>query len=242
MPLLDIRIQEWRRTLQQTHVFRSDDLDELESHLKDEIQTLLKAGLSEEEAFWIAEHRVGDGDKLVEEYRKVNASVIWKKRVLLMLGGYFFINVFLLMADIANAAYLLWIPWGTVQIPFLNLGANLRIAIIPGGLGILLFGIIYLGLTKRASHIGHGLRLFRVNRAWKAFSIVSFAVILSLTMFASWLWLAFYISKVSFQLLAQISVTNNLFALAFKFLMAVIFIGLATEFLLQKKERESQAE
>ncbi len=240
MPIVDKRIQEWRWSLQQRDVFKPEDLDELESHLKDEIGLLQKAGLTEEESFWVAARRVGEGKELVEEYRKINPGMIWKQRIFWMLGGYFLINLFLLLNDIAQTAYLFLVPWGTVQSFFW--GADLRIPVIPCILGILFFGIVYFWLTRRRSQFSHGLQPIHVNRRWKAIGIVMLVAALSASMVACWVWLTLFIRTISPQLLAQISATNSLFALIFKLLIAMIFVRLAIGFLLQGEKGETESE
>lgn len=65
------------------HVPRSD-LDELEAHLRDGIEDRVKAGLSEEEAFAVVTHRLGDaeiiGKELIRESGKLSPSVRPRRR------------------------------------------------------------------------------------------------------------------------------------------------------------------
>src|SRR5689334_23260986 len=56
---LNNAIQRWRENLGQSPAFRSENLNELESHLRDSIATLQAKGLLEEEAFLIASRRIG---------------------------------------------------------------------------------------------------------------------------------------------------------------------------------------
>jgi hypothetical protein len=62
------------------------DIDELESHLKDEIDRLKSQGLSEQEAFIVGTHRLGKPDALADEFAKVNES-LWL-RTKCFWGGY----------------------------------------------------------------------------------------------------------------------------------------------------------
>ncbi len=48
------------------------DVTELESHLREEIEHLTMSGLSAEEAFLVARHRLGDATRLESEFAKVN--------------------------------------------------------------------------------------------------------------------------------------------------------------------------
>ena len=73
-------IQEWRRNLAQSAAFDSNDLDELETHLRDAIPALQAAGLSSEESFLIASRRIGTRDALESEFEKINPGRAWLNR------------------------------------------------------------------------------------------------------------------------------------------------------------------
>lgn len=82
---LNNAIQQWRGNLAQSSAFRSENLHELESHLRDSIATLQTRGLAEDEAFWIASRRIGGGPQLAREFGKVNTTVVWLDRILWVL-------------------------------------------------------------------------------------------------------------------------------------------------------------
>jgi hypothetical protein len=84
---LNRAIQQWRENLGQSPAFRSENLNELESHLSDSIATLQTRGLSAEEAFLIASRRIGKGGSLEMEFAKVNRRIVWLDRTLWMLIG-----------------------------------------------------------------------------------------------------------------------------------------------------------
>jgi signal peptidase I len=71
---LSSAIQEWRRNLAQSEVFRSADLDELEAHLRDAIPALEATGLSAGESFLIASRRIGTAQALESEFGKISAG------------------------------------------------------------------------------------------------------------------------------------------------------------------------
>lgn len=73
-------IQKWRRNLAQSDAFDSNNLDELEAHLRDAIPALQAAGLSSEESFLIASRRIGARDALESEFGKINARRAWLNR------------------------------------------------------------------------------------------------------------------------------------------------------------------
>jgi hypothetical protein len=65
----------------------ADDLDELESHLRDSIASLETRGLSAREALWVGTSRIGTTDGLDSEFAKVNAERVWLDRALWMVVG-----------------------------------------------------------------------------------------------------------------------------------------------------------
>jgi len=85
---LNQEIQRWRENLGRSPSFESDNLEELESHLRDSISSLEGKGLSLAEAFLIAVRRIGAGDAVESEFGKVNTRSVWLDRFLWMLVGY----------------------------------------------------------------------------------------------------------------------------------------------------------
>src|SRR4051812_40709788 len=84
---LEIAIENWRAELAQSPAFKQENLNELESHLRDSIARLQSAGLSREESFLIATRRIGQGGALEKEFGKMNRKAVWLQRVLWMLIG-----------------------------------------------------------------------------------------------------------------------------------------------------------
>ena len=90
---LNSSIENWKAKLIASGIYSNEDLDELEAHLKDEMDNLIeKNSLGEEDAFILAKHKIGEVKELKTEYKKVNNVLLWKKRVLLLIGGYLFIK------------------------------------------------------------------------------------------------------------------------------------------------------
>jgi hypothetical protein len=71
---LDKAIVEWRRRMIAAGIKSSDVLDELESHLREEIQNQLRSGAGPEQAFAAAVSRVGKAKQLKTEFAKVKAA------------------------------------------------------------------------------------------------------------------------------------------------------------------------
>jgi len=66
------RIADWKTSFQSKKELTQDNLDEIESHLLDEIDELTQVGLTKAEAFLVAKDRIGDRDEVAKEFRKVN--------------------------------------------------------------------------------------------------------------------------------------------------------------------------
>jgi len=161
----------WLGDLRQSGSFEESDLEELGSHLKDEIEKLLGSGLSEKEAFWVATSRVGTREELPEEYAKTNFRAVWRHRFLWMavgLSAYIILGVIVeLLSDItaqlaASSGF---------HLPFAVLGGTYYdLAIIVGLLMriMLTFAvlvIVYLMLSKYRPEIASRYRRVRGSRA-----------------------------------------------------------------------------
>ncbi|MDV3427671.1 MAG: permease prefix domain 1-containing protein [Bacillota bacterium] len=99
---LEMSLENWRRKLADSNSFTKADIDELESHLLDEIDTLKKNTLTEEEAFYVACSRIGSVDLLSSEFSKINFNVIWLKKFLWLLSGYILIYFFQRLINILS--------------------------------------------------------------------------------------------------------------------------------------------
>ena len=77
----------WLGDLRRSGSFEEADLEELGSHLEDEVGQLVDGGLSQEEALWVAMGRVGNSDDLPPEYAKTNSWAVWRHRFWWMAAG-----------------------------------------------------------------------------------------------------------------------------------------------------------
>ena len=75
------KIKIWRSDLTRQQTLEKSDIDELENHLREEIERLTESDLTQEEAFIVASHRLGHSDNLSDEFAKVNTSILWRKRL-----------------------------------------------------------------------------------------------------------------------------------------------------------------
>ncbi len=164
----------WRAQLGASPAFRAEDLDELESHLRDSVATLESKGLSAEEAFLVAQRRLGTGDALDQEFGKVNREQLWLHRALWMVAGSVVIGTAgSLVSVVARCAM------------FLGLGFALRghalgavtVAInLVGLLGLLLW--LWRGATRS------GGRILRLG-GWMRAHPLSSALLLAFALLAS---------------------------------------------------------
>ncbi|MFE6733848.1 permease prefix domain 1-containing protein [Microbacterium sp. NPDC057650] len=79
---LNTRIAEWRHYVQRRDAIGAD-VDELESHLRDQIDDLMAGGrLAPDEAFLVAVGRLGRLDDLSREFAREHSDRLWKQLVL----------------------------------------------------------------------------------------------------------------------------------------------------------------
>jgi hypothetical protein len=71
---LNIALRRWLERLGQSPQVKAENLKELESHVRDSVVQLQTKGLSSEESFLVATHRVGSAEKLEPEFAKINRS------------------------------------------------------------------------------------------------------------------------------------------------------------------------
>jgi len=84
---LNQEILQWRNNLALADILAGSDIDELESHLREEFDQLTALKLSDEEAFLVATHRLGSADGLEAEYEKINRGVKFRNRLLWIVTG-----------------------------------------------------------------------------------------------------------------------------------------------------------
>jgi Clp amino terminal domain, pathogenicity island component len=86
---LEKAIAEWRSQIASVGVKSKETLDELETHLRDDIEQEMRAGLAAEPAFKIASERIGDVMRLKDEFAKIDRAPreILRKLKKLLMGG-----------------------------------------------------------------------------------------------------------------------------------------------------------
>jgi hypothetical protein len=79
--ILEERIGQWRQYLQRRPAVHAADVEELEDHLRSQIEVLRRAGLDEDEAFLVAVKRLGDLNTLAREFANEYSERLWKQLV-----------------------------------------------------------------------------------------------------------------------------------------------------------------
>lgn len=70
----EITIKNWRIALSKSGRFSAEQLDELESHLREELDQVQGSKLNEEERLLVAQHRIGSPDTLKKAYNRFSIS------------------------------------------------------------------------------------------------------------------------------------------------------------------------
>lgn len=76
------RIAEWRAFVSRGKAIAGPDVDELEGHLRDQIEALSAAGLAADEAFLIAVKRIGSLNALSREFAREHSERLWRQLVM----------------------------------------------------------------------------------------------------------------------------------------------------------------
>lgn len=79
---LEAQIDQWRGYVQRRQAISPADVDELEDHLRGQVDDLRSTGLDDGEAFLVAITRLGNLDALSREYAREHSERLWKQLVL----------------------------------------------------------------------------------------------------------------------------------------------------------------
>ena len=83
-PRIEGQISAWRAYVSRPEAIDGRDVDELEDHLRGQIDRLAASGLDEDEAFLVAVKRLGGLDDLSREFAREHSDRLWKQ---LMIPG-----------------------------------------------------------------------------------------------------------------------------------------------------------
>jgi len=79
---LEGQIAEWRAFVGRGKAIAGADVEELEGHLRDQIEALTAAGLAADEAFLVAVKRLGSVSALSAEFAREHSDRLWRQLVL----------------------------------------------------------------------------------------------------------------------------------------------------------------
>ncbi|WP_062465206.1 permease prefix domain 1-containing protein [Demequina soli] len=81
-PDVEAEITRWRAYLDARGAVAPADADELEDHLRGQVEDLMASGLSDEEAFLVAVKRLGSQDEVAREFARQHSKRLWRQLVL----------------------------------------------------------------------------------------------------------------------------------------------------------------
>jgi len=84
---LEEHIGEWRAYFSGRQAVHTADVEELEDHLRSQVEALSKAGLTQDEAFLVAIKRLGDLDTVSREFANEYSERLWKQLVVAPAAG-----------------------------------------------------------------------------------------------------------------------------------------------------------
>src|SRR5579864_4866004 len=99
---LEKSIANWREQMLAAGIKTPVPLEELESHLREEVERQMRSGVEAQPAFEAAIQKIGRTDVLKNEFRKVNLLTVEKMRIKAIAGGglTFFVGFILLWAAV----------------------------------------------------------------------------------------------------------------------------------------------
>jgi hypothetical protein len=83
---VEAQIEQWRGYVTRHRVISATDVDELESHLRDQMGDLTRSGLAPDEAFLVSVKRLGGLDEVSREFAREHSDRLWKQLVLAPAG------------------------------------------------------------------------------------------------------------------------------------------------------------
>lgn len=118
---LNQALLDWRSRLAAAGPCRAEDLEEMESHLRDSVGALEARGLTSDEAFLVAARRLGHPRNLAEEWGKVHPAEVFRTRAIWMLVGFLLVGLLGDVARVVSGAIILggnlleaeplWLGW-----------------------------------------------------------------------------------------------------------------------------------
>lgn len=100
---LNKNIEIWKSELSKNSKMTLDNVNELESHLRDEMHELQLLGLSNEESLLVAKNRIGNVKNLATEFGKVNKGFYFRNRIIPYLKGILLFMAFITLTELLTS-------------------------------------------------------------------------------------------------------------------------------------------
>jgi hypothetical protein len=216
---LNNEITKWLNGLGRLQAFEERDITELEAHLREEIDQLKASKLSEQEAFWIARHRLGDSDSIAAEFAKVNTSILWRKRLFWMVTGLLSYLVAKYIAGCASTGFVLLAWFAGVK------GYPLGVIDIVSRLVVFLAVIfVFYQIIKRRDTQGE-LFCKVADKPWGKFLLFAGVVVIIAVMLAARILVPATVARLSVQEYAEMAIFRSFTELVWLISMPLILLA-----------------
>jgi hypothetical protein len=158
---LDQSIAEWRKTISRTPSLGPDTLDELESHLRENISAMVESGIPEPEALQQAIAQLGPVGEVTAEFQKLSAATWLPLRIVRVIAG---VLAVVLLADVLLFFQQHpWDAWLCAHVFTLGLSHVVEVLLWVLGICFVIQRSFADFSTRRAEALG---RAVRVLTAW----------------------------------------------------------------------------
>ena len=187
---LNAEIARWRSQMLARESISSENVRELETHLRDTVTSLTASNLTEEEAFWLAARRLGPPEKLTEEFTKEDPTAKWRNRIFWMAAALFCSNV--IVALVGNM--IAWVANMMPGEPLSSWGSARNLAlrfVLPFLWPSFAFAAGYC-LLKGRLH-GHAAKLSNLTHKRKSWAALVFIpVVIMGFLYGATIWIGFH--------------------------------------------------
>jgi len=136
---LNARIATWREAL--SGRLSTDELNELEDHLREALAALPDGDLSPDERFLVATRRLGTPATLAAEFAKARPARIWWERAWWMVAGYVVVGLFCIVCS--------YLAVGVEALLGLGISENREgVIYLVDAVGMLLIGCLATGMVR----------------------------------------------------------------------------------------------
>jgi hypothetical protein len=174
MPNLDERIGAWRESLRKASAASPETLDELEQHLREHVEELVRSGMPEATAFHRAVKQLGDASTIAAEFQKLHQAVWWPIKV--VAGVEMAVALALAMFLVSRLGSGRWNFLLAAHVFTVTLGY--LATFLVGALGIC--SVAHRSLSELSSSRAHSLNRATYFLGWVAASLTAAGIILGM--------------------------------------------------------------